>query len=211
MDRGTTFGGSIWIEGVSKKGSWEFFGNILSHFLESFWAAWWASRPSERLLSVLQSTISVFCRPPNHFTRTQSLEVGSPSGPFTTFPGHALQPRAAPQIKSPTVKLEFDLCVVGSGFEFESSDSTRPSGAIGFIVLTGGDSFNKSKSLFVGLPLSSFDGVADRWHDDDDADSAIFLWVLVHLSHVQFRGFNFNFKQFTCECNDVESFIWKIR
>lgn len=147
-----------------KGGIWVcFFWKIYSHFLESFWAAWWASRPSESVRSVLQRTISVFCRPPNHFTQTQSLEVGSPSGPFTTLPGHASQPLAAPQIKSPTVKFEFDLCVVGSGFELESSDSIKPSGAIGFIVLTGGDSFNKSKSLFLGLPLSSFDGVADRW------------------------------------------------
>lgn len=149
----------------------------LSHFRVSFWAAWWASRPSERLLSVLHSIISVFCRPPNHLTHTQSLEFGSPSGPFTTFPGHASQPRVAPQIRSPILKFELVWALVVGGIwafwhaDMESSDSIT-SVAIGLIVFTGGDSFNKSKSLFAGTSSSfgvSSTGVSDWWSDDADS------------------------------------------
>lgn len=152
----------------------------VSHFLVSFWAAWWASRPSERLFSELHSISSVFWRPPNHFTHTQSLGVGSPSGPFTIFPGQASQPRVAPQIKSPIVKFAFDWTaaaelVVGSGEVLESSDSIK-SVAIGLIVLTGGDSFNKSKSLFPPLSSSFVDSSMSVNWCSDDVDSAICLF-----------------------------------
>lgn len=153
----------------------------------SFCAAWWASRPSERLLSLLHSIISVFWRPPNHLTQTQSLEIGSPSGPFTTFPGHASEPRVAPQIKSPTLKLAVVRlsAVVGFGevcdAGMESSDSIT-SVSTGLIVFTGGDSFNKSKSLFAGTSSSfgvSSTGVSDRW--SDDADSGNFWGFLLSV------------------------------
>lgn len=182
----------------------------LSHFLVSFWAAWWASRPSERLLSLLHSINSVFCRPPNHLTHTQSLEFGSPSGPLTIFPGHASQPRVAPQIKSPILKFVvvwLSALVVGGLGEFwdagiESSDSIT-SAATGLIVFTGGDSFNKSKSLFSGTSSSfgvSSTGVSDRW--SDDADSRNFRGFSCQFYSIKtahdndFFGFNGR-----CECN----------
>lgn len=65
----------------------------------------------------------MFCRPPNHFTHTQSLGVGSPSGPLTIFPGQALQPRTAPHTRSPMQnvvgfgedELEIDVVVIVDG------------------------------------------------------------------------------------------------
>lgn len=181
----------------------------------SFWAAWWASSPSDRLLRVLHSIISVFWRPPNHFTHTQSLDVGSPSGPFTIFPGQASQPRVAPQIKSPIVKLAFVWLelVVGVGelrdADMESSDSIT-SVATGFIVFTGGDSFNRSKSLFSGLssPLRvSSRAVSDPW--SDDADSANWFFGSLVNFNLTARENDLIFMR-DCECDVHERKIkWK--
>lgn len=152
-----------------------------SHFLVSFWAAWCASRPSDNDFNVFTFTISVFCRPPNHFTHTQSLGVGSPSGRLTIFPGHASQPRTSPHTKSPMPNkqfnwlpaLQFDSIVVGD-WEGGEADEAGDIGicdccgdnvcvaslcilAVSFVGLgyikgfNGGDSFNKSKSLLYGV------------------------------------------------------------
>lgn len=173
-----------------------FGSKIVSHFLVSFWAAWCASRPSERLLRLLQSIISVFCRPPNHLTQTDPLEVGSPSGPLTIFPGQASQPLVAPQIKSPNLKfawLSAAKLVEGTGeiceADIESSDSMT-SIAIGFIVFTGGDSFSKSKSLFPTVSSSLGVSSTKGLELPDAADSANFrlvscqfILILRHRDH----------------------------
>lgn len=173
LSRKCDWGGCFWI--MEEKNGNEI---KVSHFLVSFWAAWWASRPSDKLFSVVHSISSVFCRPPNHFTQTQSLGVGSPSGPLTIFPGQASQPRVAPQIKSPIIKFDWATeaeLVEGRGEVRESSDSIK-SVAIGLIVFTGGESFNKSKSLFPSFSSSFGESSLSENCLSDDADSAICLF-----------------------------------
>lgn len=72
-----------------------------SHFLVSFCALWWASKPSDKLFKELIATSSTFGRQPNHCTHVESDGVHIPSGGFTILPGQAGWPRAAPQTNSP--------------------------------------------------------------------------------------------------------------
>ena len=69
-----------------------------THLRNFFLARWWASRPSDSVLSDCSGTSVRALSPPNHRTITLSLLVTGP----TSLPGHAGKPRAAPHTRSPS-------------------------------------------------------------------------------------------------------------
>lgn len=70
----------------------------LTHFLNFFLARWCASSPSDNVFRDCSGTWVRARSPPNQRTQTLSPSVTGP----TSFPGHAGNPRAAPQTRSPS-------------------------------------------------------------------------------------------------------------
>lgn len=70
----------------------------LTHFLNFFLARWCASSPSDNVFRDCSGTWVRARSPPNQRTQTLSPSVTGP----TSLPGHAGNPRAAPQTRSPS-------------------------------------------------------------------------------------------------------------